>query len=80
MDYDQLSVGDYVSIRLRDGMNPRQFGGTLRTGNITDFGIDILESELQITLDDGGPAIYASYIVGIVRHASAAVPASRNVR
>ena len=73
---DNLSAGDYVLLRLRDGMDPKQFGGTLRVGTITGFGIDALEAELLIDLDDDGPAVYASQIVNaIVRH-----PAIANVR
>lgn len=75
-DFEQLSIGDHVLIRLRDGMNAKQFGRTLRLGTVTGFGIDALEAELLIELDDGEPPIYASYIVGVLRRDPADVAVS----
>lgn len=75
MDYEQLSVGDFVRIRLRDTTTSRRgrFSGILRMGTVTRIGIDILESELLIELDDGNPPIYASLIQSIIRDAPAPV-------
>lgn len=73
MEYE-LTIGDDVLIRLRPGLDARHFGSGWRIGTVTDLGIDALEAEPIIQLDDDGPRIYAAHISHmslLSRHAAA---------
>lgn len=58
----QLEIGDDVLIRIDPGLDTRDFGSGWRTGHVTNIGIDVLESEMMVELNDGGPPIYRSHI------------------
>lgn len=70
MSEREPEIGDFVFIHLREGLDPKQFGGTLRVGTVTDIGLDALFGEVIIQLDDGGPRIYRGHILDISNHGS----------
>jgi len=58
----ELTVGDEILLRLRDGLDTRMFGTGWRIGTITALGVDLLADEPVIQLDDDGPRIYSAHI------------------
>jgi hypothetical protein len=57
-----MQLGDFLWIELHDDLPPAEFGAGYRVGRLVAVGIDILQNEPVLELDDDGPRIYAMHI------------------